>query len=127
MYKDKSISVVVPCHNEELQIEAVVNGLPDFIDKIIIIDDESSDNTLEVIKALENGNSRIISIFHNENQGVGASIASGYKWSRDNNIDIAVVMAGDNQMDPKDLPEILDPVVSGDADYSKGNRLLSYI
>ena len=38
MYKDKSISVVVPCHNEELQIEAVVNGLPDFIDKIIIID-----------------------------------------------------------------------------------------
>ena len=125
MYKDKNISIVIPCYNEETQIEAVVNGLPDFIDKIIIIDDKSSDNTIQVIKELENNNSRISSIFHNENQGVGASIATGYKWSRDNNIDVAVVMAGDNQMDPKDLPEILDPVVSGDADYSKGNRLFS--
>ena len=56
---------------------------------------------------------------------MGASISTGYKWSRDNNIDEAVVMAGDNQMDPEDLEDILDPIVNGDADYSKGNRLFS--
>ena len=56
MYKDKNISIVIPCYNEETQIEAVVNGLPDFIDKIIIIDDKSSDNTIQVIKELENNN-----------------------------------------------------------------------
>ena len=125
MLKNNKISVVVPCHNEETQIESVVNGIPDYIDKIILIDDKSSDNTSTIIKQLENNNSRVISIFHNDNQGVGGAIASGYEWSRDNNIDVAVVMAGDNQMDPKDLPKILAPVVSDEADYSKGNRLSS--
>ena len=125
MYKGKKISVVVPCYNEETQIASVVNRLPDYIDKIIIIDDKSKDGTVRKIKSLEKDNNKISSIFHEQNQGVGASIASGYKWSRDNNIDVAVVMAGDNQMDPNDLPEILEPVVNGDADYSKGNRLFS--
>ncbi len=125
MYKDKKISVVVPCHNEESQIEAVVKGLPEYIDKIVIIDDKSNDETVHIIKKLKNGNDKIISIFHNKNQGVGAAIASGYKWSRDNDIDISVVMAGDNQMDPKDLPAILDPLVQDNVDYSKGNRLFS--
>ena len=60
-----------------------------------------------------------------ENQGVGGAIATGYKWSRDNNIDVSVVMAGDNQMDPEDLPAILEPIIDGNADYSKGNRLFS--
>ena len=125
MYKDKRISVVVPCHNEESQIEAVVKDLPEYIDKIVIIDDKSNDETVHIIKKLKNGNDKIISIFHDKNQGVGAAIASGYKWSRDNNIDIAVVMAGDNQMDPIDLPAILDPIAQDNVDYSKGNRLFS--
>lgn len=119
------ISVVVPCYNEETQIEKVVDGLPDYIDKVVIADDKSTDNTANIIKELESKNNNITIILHDQNKGVGAAISSGYKWSRDNNIDIAVVMAGDNQMDPKDLPAILDPVVSGDADYSKGNRLFS--
>ena len=125
MYNDKKIAIVVPCHNEQSQIKLVVDGIPDYIDKIVIIDDKSSDETVHIIKKLKNGNDKIISIFHDKNQGVGAAIASGYKWSRDNNIDVAAVMAGDNQMDPRDLPNILDPVVNGEADYSKGNRLFT--
>ena len=60
-----------------------------------------------------------------KNQGVGGAIASGYKWSRDNDIDIAAVMAGDAQMHPDDLPHLLDAIIDKGADFSKGNRLLT--
>jgi len=125
MYKDKSVSVVVPCFNEEQQITRVIETMPGFIDKIVVIDDKSKDKTLDVLVKLKNGNDKIILIEHDKNQGVGGAIASGYKWSRDKNIDIAVVMAGDGQMDPAHLPLLLDPVVTGEVDYTKTNRLLS--
>lgn len=98
--------------------------MPDFVDYIVIVDDRSKDRTVEAVKALKAIHDRIILIEHIENQGVGGAIASGYKWSRDNGIDAAVVMAGDAQMDPADLPALLDPVVAGEVDYSKGNRLI---
>jgi hypothetical protein len=50
---------------------------------------------------------------------------AGYKWARDHKIDISVVMAGDAQMDPSDLPNLLDPIVNGEVDYTKGNRLFT--
>ncbi len=124
MYKDKKIAVVVPCYNEETQIGKVVETMPDFIDAIVIVDDVSKDRTVEVVKALKEKYPQIVLLEHPENQGVGGAIATGYKWARDNDIDAAVVMAGDAQMDPNDLPVLLDPVVSGEVDYSKGNRLI---
>ncbi len=125
MYKNKSICAVVPAHNEETQISRVIETMPDFIDYIVIIDDLSKDRTVEIIKAYQQNNKKIILIEHKINQGVGGSIASGYKWAKDNEIDAAVVMAGDGQMDPSDLPALLDPVVEDKADYSKGNRLIT--
>jgi glycosyltransferase involved in cell wall biosynthesis len=59
------------------------------------------------------------------NQGVGGAIATGYKWCRDHEVDVAVVMAGDAQMDPADLPTLLAPIVEDRADYAKGNRLFT--
>ena len=56
-------------------------------------------------------------------RGVGGAIASGYKWARDHEMDVTAVMAGDGQMDPDDLHRIISPVVDGDIDYAKGNRL----
>ena len=125
MYKEKTGSAVIPCYNEEKQITGVIETMPAYIDKIIVIDDKSKDGTLGVIKNLKAGNEKIVLIEHARNQGVGASIASGYKWSRDHNVDIAVVMAGDGQMDPAHLPMLLDPIASGEVDYTKTNRLLS--
>jgi len=125
MYKNKIIGAVVPCYNEGKQISKVVETMPKFIDKIIIIDDKSKDNTLKVIEDLQKKYKKIILIEHKINEGVGGAISSGYKWCRDNKIDVAVVMAGDGQMLPKDLPAILDPVVEDRADYSKANRLMS--
>lgn len=125
MYKDKSICVVVPSYNEETQIGKVIDTMPEYVDKIIIIDDLSRDKTVEVVREHQKKSDRIILILHEINQGVGGAIASGYKWARDNDFDTAVVMAGDGQMDPKDLPALLDPVVEDKTDYSKGNRLFT--
>ncbi|MGE0086990.1 MAG: glycosyltransferase family 2 protein, partial [Desulfococcaceae bacterium] len=104
MYKNKSVCAVVPAHNEETQIGRVIETMPEYIDKIVIIDDKSRDGTAGIVKAYREKNDKIILIEHEANQGVGGAIASGYKWARDNHVDMAVVMAGDGQMDPRDLP-----------------------
>lgn len=125
MYKGKKILVVVPAYNEEKLIAGVLKTIPEWVDAIVVVDDASKDRTSEIVNSLKEKDSRIALIVHSENKGVGASIADGYKWALKNGYDVAVVMAGDGQMDPADLPSILDPVVSGEVDYSKGNRFFT--
>ena len=124
MYREKTVGVVVPAYNEEVLIRTVIETMPAFVDKIIIVNDKSTDNTANVVREYaEKESGRVILIDLQENQGVGGAIAEGYKYARDNEIDCTAVMAGDAQMDPADLPKLLDPVVEGQADYTKGNRL----
>lgn len=125
MYKSCSIAVVVPSHNEETQIGFVVELMPDIVDRIVIVNDASTDRTAEVVRSLMPQHPRIELIDLEVNQGVGGAIAAGYKWCRGNDIDVAVVMAGDGQMSPADFVPIIEPVVSGGYDYSKGNRLFT--
>jgi len=93
------------------------------VDTIIVVDDKSNDTTAEIIKEIAEGDRRVILIQHEVNQGVGGAIVTGYKKAVELEIDVTAVMAGDGQMDPNDLTNILDPVANGDADYTKGNRL----
>lgn len=126
MYRNKRVAVVVPAYNEETQIASVIDTMPDIVDMIVITNDCSKDRTSEVIRQHQSYQSgRVTLLEHEVNQGVGGAIATGYKWARDAEYDIAVVMAGDGQMDPADLPAILDPVVDDEADYTKGNRLVT--
>ncbi len=173
MLHNKTIAVVVPAYKEENQIDEVIASMPDFVDRIVVVNDLSSDRTAEVVQArmkeelpefgneqigprplertryneaeivlqerdekeiadfvpseLVNSNpekSRLILINHLKNCGVGAAIARGYKWCKDNNMDCTAVMAGDGQMDPAELESICMPVVDGSAAYVKGNRLI---
>jgi len=125
MYKDRSICVVVPAYNEATQIVKVIETMPDYIDQVVIVDDASKDATVEVVKRYQQDGSKMLLIEQEINQGVGSAIATGYKWARDNDFDVAVVMAGDGQMDPGDLKSLLNPVVEGTTDYSKGNRFFT--
>jgi glycosyltransferase involved in cell wall biosynthesis len=125
MYRDKTVAVIIPAYNEEKLIGKVLQTIPPFIDHIVVVDDASRDRTGEVIKGYQKKEPRIIYLRNERNEGVGGSIVTGYKWARDNVIDISAVMAGDAQMDPQDLPKLLDPIVEGEADYSKGNRLFT--
>jgi glycosyltransferase involved in cell wall biosynthesis len=126
MYQGKTIAAVVPAYNEETLIGKTVDTIPDFVDRIVVIDDCSQDDTVACVqKRIGRQPERIQLIQHEANQGVGGSIATGYRWCSEHKIDVAVVMAGDAQMDPEDLPALLDPVVEGKADYTKGNRLFT--
>jgi len=121
-----SVGVVVPAYNEERQIDKVLETMPDFVDHIVVVDDHSTDKTLERARAWEDRlGQRLSVIAQPRNQGVGAAITSGYKRSIELGLDVVAVMAGDGQMDPNDLDTIIRPVIEGKADYSKGNRLFT--
>ncbi len=173
MLDQKTVAVVIPAYNEEDQIGLVLENMPDFVDRLIVVDDCSSDRTSEVVQSYINQDkkdhrserigtrsiarnfyneaemvlqefeeqeinsfvpseiynpdpdqSRIILIRQLKNRGVGAAIARGYKWCKDNQIDCTAVMAGDGQMDPEELEGICAPVINKGIDYVKGNRLI---
>jgi len=123
MYHEKRIAVVIPAYNEEKLIAKTIASIPEFVDHIIVVDDASKDETVDIVSRLAQNSERFSLIRHKTNQGVGGAIVTGYKIARDLKIDVTVVMAGDAQMDPNDLIPVIEPVASGSADYSKGNRL----
>ena len=97
--------------------------MPGFIDRIIIVDDASTDETAEV--ALGMRDSRVTLIRHDENRGLGASLIRAHQEALRTDAAIMVVMAGDGQMDPQYLPALLDPIVDGSVLFTKGNRFFS--
>ena len=123
MIQGKKIGVTVPAYNEERFIASVVKNMPTYVDRIYVVNDGSSDLTRRVVTDLCGVIDRLVLINHPINRGVGAAIATGYKKCLEDEMGIAVVMAGDNQMDPEQLPVLLEPLVTGKAGYSKGNRM----
>jgi len=117
------IGVVVPAYNEELLLADTIKGIPGYVTRIYIIDDGSKDHTPEVIESITDP--RVKAVRHEPNKGVGAAIITGYKMALEDEMDIVAVMAGDNQMDPEQLPRLLLPIMENKADYTKGNRLIS--
>jgi glycosyltransferase involved in cell wall biosynthesis len=120
MYRELSVVVVIPAFNEERAIAGAIRTVPEFVDRVIVIDDASRDGTARL--ALQHTDVRVEVVRHGANRGVGGAIVTGYRRALALGYDVAVVMAGDGQMDPRDLPALLDPLADGAADYSKGNR-----
>jgi len=128
MYEDRSVIVVVPAFNEEKLIGTVVATMPAIVDRIIVVDDASTDGTAATLESMSRAEDpRLRVIRRSSNGGVGAAIVTGYKGALEEAGDnaLVVVMAGDAQMDPEDLPRLLAPLAADDADYTKGNRLRS--
>ena len=125
MLHGKTVAAVIPAYNEERQIARVIQTMPECVDRIYIIDDGSRDRTAEVVRTFADLNGRLVLLSHPTNRGVGAAVVSGYKRVLADGIDVAVVMGGDAQMAPDDLPRIAGPVAEGAADYVKNNRLFT--
>jgi glycosyltransferase involved in cell wall biosynthesis len=115
-----SIIVVVPCYNVEDHIVEVVETMPDYVGKIILVNDCSRDQTGELIESLSQGN--VIAIHLPQNRGVGGAMLEGFAKASELDADIIVKMDGDGQMDPDCFARLVEPLVLGKADYAKGNR-----
>lgn len=115
------IAVVVPAYNVDQWISDTIGGVPSFVDRILVVDDASTDATARA--TLGAGDARVELLRHARNEGVGAAIMTGYRRALAWGAEVAAVMAGDGQMDPDDLAGIVAPVARGEVDYVKGNRL----
>jgi glycosyltransferase involved in cell wall biosynthesis len=119
----KTVAVVVPAYDEEELVATTIRGVPAFVDRIFVVDDASRDRTATVARSA--GDGRVEVIAHERNAGVGAAIVTGYHRAVEEGLDVTCVMAADNQMDPADLEKIALPVVRGQLEYAKANRLIT--
>ena len=122
MYDGKTVAVVVPAYNEEALVASTVAGIPDFVDRIFVVDDASTDATAERARGAD---PRVEVIGHERNEGVGGAAVSGYKRAAAEGMDVTCVMAADGQMDPDDLETLVAAVAAGECDYAKANRLFT--
>ena len=123
MLEGKRVAVVVPAYDEEGLIGETLASIPEFVDRIYVVDDHSGDGT--AARAREVGDPRVEVIVHDRNEGVGAAIVSGYRRALAEGVDVTCVMAADGQMDPADLEPIAGAVARGEVEYAKANRLFT--
>mgnify|MGYP001185206743 CR=1 FL=1 len=117
MYQGMSIGVVIPARNEVEHLGGVLSGIPSFVDKVVVVDDGSTDGTGDLAKDVE--------LVRLEGEGVGSAIDHGHRRLLEimNCEFISVVMAGDGQMDPDDMESLIAPIINRQAHHSKGERL----
>lgn len=122
MYRNLSVGVVVPAHDEERLIAATLRAMPGFVDLVVAGDDASLDATYARMREVASSDDRVVTIRRLKNRGVGAAVVTGYRAALGAGVDLVAVMDGDGQMDPRNLSRLLDPLVDGRADLTKGNR-----
>ena len=121
-----NIVVVIPCYRVEQEIARVVAGLPDYIRHIIIVDDASPDQISLVVDQLAKTDPRLILIKHPYNRGVGGAMKTGFQKALELDAQIVIKIDGDGQMDSKFIPNMITPLILGQADYTKGNRFRDF-
>ena len=117
MYQGVGIGVVIPARNEAEHLPGVLAGIPSFVDKVVVVDDGSTDGTGDMA-----GDAELVRL---NGEGVGAAIDSGHQHLLEimDTDFISVVMAGDGQMDPADMKDLIEPIVNRKAHHAKGERL----
>jgi glycosyltransferase involved in cell wall biosynthesis len=114
------IGVVIPAYRVARQVEEVVRGVPAFVRSVIVVVDASPDDSYERVEALRDP--RVTLLRHASNQGVGAAMQTGFREALRQELELVVKMDGDGQMDPAEMARLLEPLVRGEADMTKGNR-----
>lgn len=113
------IVAAIPCFNEARYIGSVVIKAKKFVESIIVIDDGSTDATAEIAAEAGAAIHR-----HSQNRGYGAAIRSAFAKGRQLEADVLVILDGDGQHDPSDIPNLVKPLLEGEADVVVGSRFL---
>jgi len=117
MIKGKRVAVVIPAFNEELLIGKVLEGIPSFVDSIVVINDGSTDKTAEIAES-----HKAIVVSHETNRGVGMSLQSGISKVLEMGSDIMVSIDADNQFDTADIEKLVMPIAEDRADFVTASR-----
>lgn len=120
MFGGKRVGVVIPAYRVEEEIAGVLRAMPAEIDHIYVVDDASPDGAAALVEKLALARVRLIR--HERNQGVGGATVTGMKAALADSCDIIVKCDGDGQMDPLDIPGLVEPLLLGHADHAKGSR-----
>ena len=119
MSQPKTVAAI-PCYNEERHIGDIVNKAKEYVDQVIVVDDGSIDKTGEVAEARG-----AMVLRHKVNKGRSMAINTAFKWAKENKVQAVVLLDGDGQHEPMDIPLVLRPVVEGKVDVVVGSRFLS--
>lgn len=125
-FQKHSIVAVIPCYRVEREIQSVLQEIPPYVKHIIVVDDASPDSTRDLVTASAKIDSRILLMRHPSNLGVGGAMITGYKKALELGAQVVVKIDGDGQMDVDHLPVLLQPLIEGRADYTKGNRFRDF-
>jgi dolichol-phosphate mannosyltransferase len=115
------VAVVIPCYRVRAHILDVIRGIGPEVAAIHVVDDACPEHSADLVRE-QCKDARVSILTHAENQGVGAAMRTGFKAALADGADVVVKVDGDGQMDPALIPRLLAPIISGDADYTKGNR-----
>ncbi|MDO8344781.1 MAG: glycosyltransferase family 2 protein [Cellvibrio sp.] len=118
---NKRIAVVIPCYRVRPHILGVIDKIGSEVQRIYVVDDCCPDGSGDFVKT-NSLDERVVVIRHQENQGVGGAVMTGYQAAINQGMDIIVKVDGDGQMDPSLISSFIDPIILGEADYTKGNR-----
>ena len=117
----KKVAVVIPSYKVVNHILGVIDSMPALVDAIYVVDDCCPVGSGDYVEA-NCSDSRVIVVRNPVNLGVGGAVMHGYRRAAADGMDVIVKVDGDGQMDPKLIPQFIAPIVSGQADYTKGNR-----
>jgi dolichol-phosphate mannosyltransferase len=121
-----SIAVVIPAYHVADKIESVLEDLPSYLRHIIVVDDASPDDTFKLVQTFAKHDRRIVLVCHEQNQGVGGAMVTGFRKALELGVQVVVKLDGDRQMDPSYIPALVTPLLEGKADYAKGNRFRDF-
>lgn len=120
MFEDKSVCVIIPAYNEERSIGSVLSSIPSYVDRIIVIDDGSIDQTAKIAK--EAG---AVVVSHAGNKGLGIAFKTGIQEALRTQSDIIVNIDADGQFNPSDIDKIIKPIVDGNAGFVTASRFVN--
>lgn len=117
MYQGHKICVVIPALNEEAAIGKVLDAIPEYVDHVVVINDGSTDRTEEIARS-----KGAVVVNHKGNKGLGIAFKSGVKQVLDLRADIMVNMDADGQFNPKDVINLIQPIIKKEADFVTASR-----
>jgi len=112
--------VIIPAYNEEKKISEVIRGVFEYVPNVVVIDDGSQDQTYAVAKQ-----SGAWVLRHRINRGQGAALATGIEFALRQGAEVIVTFDSDGQMSAADIPKMIEPIESGQAEAVLGSRFVN--